>query len=135
MSQYSYFVIIFMVLLGFMSPVHANQMDQNLDLFEFHNADTQQRAITLAKTLRCPQCRNQNLIESNAESAKDLRYKVYTMINNGYSEDEVKQYLIIRYGDIILYDPEFNYSTALLWIIPLVLMIFFGLFSIQMTRH
>lgn len=65
-------------------------LEQNVDLFEFHSVEVQQRATSLAKTLRCPQCQNQNLVESNAQAAKDLRLKVYTMANEGSSDQEIK---------------------------------------------
>ncbi|GEA25123.1 cytochrome C nitrite reductase accessory protein NrfF [Vibrio harveyi] len=108
---------------------------QNVDLFEFHSIELQQRATRLAKTLRCPQCQNQNLVESNAQAAKDLRLKVYTMVNEGHSDQEVKDYLVTRYGNIVLYKPPFNYSTAMLWILPALFLIFFVLYSIRMIRR
>ncbi|MGR5211105.1 cytochrome c-type biogenesis protein CcmH [Vibrio rotiferianus] len=114
---------------------YAIQEDQNVDLFEFKSVEMQQRAITLAKSLRCPQCQNQNLVESNAYTAKALRLKVYEMVNEGYTEKEIKQYLVDRYGNIVLYDPPFNLSTALLWILPGLFMILFLIISIKKLKH
>ncbi|MGU3847244.1 cytochrome c-type biogenesis protein CcmH, partial [Vibrio diabolicus] len=78
-------------------------MTQHVDLFEFQSVELQQRANALAKALRCPQCQNQNLVESNAQAAKDLRLKVYSMVNEGSTDQEVKDYLVQRYGNIVLY--------------------------------
>ncbi|PWF72016.1 heme lyase NrfEFG subunit NrfF [Vibrio sp. T9] len=117
------------------SWVKAEQITQHVDLFEFHSVELQQRANALAKALRCPQCQNQNLVESNAQAAKDLRLKVYSMVNEGSTDQEVKDYLVQRYGNIVLYQPPFNYSTAALWIFPLLLLIFFILFSIKMIKR
>ncbi|EKM31689.1 cytochrome C biogenesis family protein, partial [Vibrio harveyi] len=89
----------------FSSSLKSEEIVQNVDLFEFHSIELQQRATRLAKTLRCPQCQNQNLVESNAQAAKDLRLKVYTMVNEGHSDQEVKDYLVTRYGNIVLYKP------------------------------
>ncbi|MGR4990081.1 cytochrome c-type biogenesis protein CcmH [Vibrio rotiferianus] len=114
---------------------YAIQEDQNVDLFEFKSVEMQQRAIILAKSLRCPQCQNQNLVESNAYTAKALRLKVYEMVNEGYTEKEIKQYLVDRYGNIVLYDPPFNLSTALLWILPGLFMILFLIVSIKKLKH
>ncbi|MDK9777894.1 MULTISPECIES: cytochrome c-type biogenesis protein CcmH [Vibrio] len=114
---------------------YAIQDDQNVDLFEFKSVEMQQRAITLAKSLRCPQCQNQNLVESNAYTAKALRLKVYEMVNEGYTDKEIKQYLVDRYGNIVLYDPPFNLSTALLWIFPGLFMILFLIISIKKLKR
>ncbi|MFH4533311.1 heme lyase NrfEFG subunit NrfF [Vibrio diabolicus] len=131
--KYAYFIIVLFSLCS--SWVKAEQITQHVDLFEFHSVELQQRANTLAKALRCPQCQNQNLVESNAQAAKDLRLKVYSMVNEGSTDQEVKDYLVQRYGNIVLYQPPFNYSTAALWIFPLLLLIFFILFSIKMIKR
>ncbi|TMX34426.1 heme lyase NrfEFG subunit NrfF [Vibrio rotiferianus] len=114
---------------------YAIQDDQNVDLFDFKSVEMQQRAITLAKSLRCPQCQNQNLVESNAYTAKALRLKVYEMVNEGHTDKEIKQYLVDRYGNIVLYDPPFNLSTALLWIFPGLFMILFLIISIKKLKR
>lgn len=130
MFRFNYLLLSQMVFLLFSPLTKAGDLQQNVDLFEFHSIEVQQRATSLAKTLRCPQCQNQNLVESNAQAAKDQRLKVYTMANEGSSNQEKKDYLIARYGNIVLYQPPFNYSTALLWIFPLLFLIFFFLYSI-----
>ncbi|BCB42001.1 cytochrome C nitrite reductase accessory protein NrfF [Vibrio alginolyticus] len=131
--KYAYFIIVLFSLCS--SWVKAEQITQHVDLFEFHSVELQQRANALAKALRCPQCQNQNLVESNSQAAKDLRLKVYSMVNEGSTDQEVKDYLVQRYGNIVLYQPPFNYSTAALWIFPLLLLIFFILFSIKMIKR
>lgn len=131
--KYAYFIIVLFSLCS--SWVKAEQITQHVDLFEFHSVELQQRANALAKALRCPQCQNQNLVESNAQAAKDLRLKVYSMVNEGSTDQEVKDYLVQRYGNIVLYQPPFNYSTAALWIFPLLPLIFFILFSIKMIKR
>ncbi|WP_440885991.1 cytochrome c-type biogenesis protein CcmH [Vibrio campbellii] len=135
MFRFNYLLLSLMVFLLFSPLTKAGDLQQNVDLFEFHSIEVQQRATSLAKTLRCPQCQNQNLVESNAQAAKDLRLKVYTMANEGSSNQEIKDYLVARYGNIVLYQPPFNYSTALLWIFPLLFLIFFFLYSIRMIKR
>ncbi|MGR2665736.1 cytochrome c-type biogenesis protein CcmH [Vibrio campbellii] len=135
MFRFNYLLLSLMVFLLFSPLTKAGDLQQNVDLFEFYSIEVQQRATSLAKTLRCPQCQNQNLVESNAQSAKDLRLKVYTMANEGSSNQEIKDYLVARYGNIVLYQPPFNYSTALLWIFPLLFLIFFVLYSIRMVKR
>ncbi|MDK9770157.1 cytochrome c-type biogenesis protein CcmH [Vibrio sp. B181a] len=135
MFRFNHLLLSLMVFLLFSPLTKAGDLQQNVDLFEFHSIEVQQRATSLAKTLRCPQCQNQNLVESNAQAAKDLRLKVYTMANEGSSNQEIKDYLVARYGNIVLYQPPFNYSTALLWIFPLLFLIFFFLYSIRMVKR
>ncbi|EIC9815112.1 cytochrome c-type biogenesis protein CcmH [Vibrio alginolyticus] len=129
-------LLLTLILFILFSPfTRSADLEQNVVLFEFHSVELQQRAISLAKTLRCPQCQNQNLVESNAQAAKDLRLKVYTMANEGSSDQEIKDYLVARYGNIVLYQPPLNYSTALLWIFPVLFLIFFVLYSIRMVKR
>ncbi|WCE28359.1 heme lyase NrfEFG subunit NrfF [Vibrio sp. SCSIO 43137] len=94
-----------------------------VDLFEFDSEEQRQNAVHLAKTLRCPQCQNQNLVESNSPVAKDLRLKVYQMIKQGHSDEEVVAYMTERFGDFVLYDPALNSKTYLLWFIPVLLLL------------
>ncbi|EKO3832625.1 heme lyase NrfEFG subunit NrfF [Vibrio harveyi] len=135
MFRFNYPFLMLVTFALFSSSLKSEEIVQNVDLFEFHSIEVQQRATRLAKTLRCPQCQNQNLVESNAQAAKDLRLKVYTMVNEGHSDQEVKDYLVTRYGNIVLYKPPFNYSTAMLWILPALFLIFFVLYSIRMIRR
>lgn len=129
-------LLLTIILFTLFSPfTRSADLEQNVDLFEFHSVEVQQRATALAKTLRCPQCQNQNLVESNAQAAKDLRLKVYTMVNQGSSNQEIKDYLVARYGNIVLYQPPFNYTTALLWIFPALFLILFVLYSIRMVKR
>ena len=80
--------------------------------------------------LRCMVCQNQNIAESEAPLAVDLRNKVKTMINSGYDEKYIKKYMSDRYSDFILYDPPFRVQNILLWIGPFIflLIIYFILF-------
>ncbi|HDM8126569.1 heme lyase NrfEFG subunit NrfF [Vibrio harveyi] len=135
MFRFNYLFLMLVTFALFSSSLKSEEIVQNVDLFEFHSIELQQRATRLAKILRCPQCQNQNLVESNAQAAKDLRLKVYTMVNEGHSDQEVKDYLVTRYGNIVLYKPPFNYSTAMLWILPALFLIFFVLYSIRMIRR
>ena len=126
MFRCNYLLLSSMVFLLFSPLTKAGDLQQNVDLFEFHSIEVQQRATSLAKTLRCPQYQNQNLVESKAQAAKDLCLKAYTMANEGSSNQEINDYLVTRYGNIVLYQPPFNYSTALLWIFLLLFLIFFS---------
>ncbi|WP_131783271.1 cytochrome c-type biogenesis protein [Legionella gresilensis] len=74
----------------------------------------------LLKELRCLVCQNQDLADSNAVLAKDLRDQVYTMVNEGKSDTEIIQYLTARYGDFILFNPPVKTLTVVLWYGPII---------------
>ncbi|SBT15433.1 heme lyase NrfEFG subunit NrfF [Vibrio celticus] len=105
-----------------------------VELFEFENPEQQQRAISLAKTLRCPQCQNQNLIESNSPIAKDLRLVVFNMVKAGESNSEITQYMTERFGEFVLYKPAMTASNLLLWLLPSLLLLLFIYLSVKSVR-
>ncbi len=86
----------------------------------------------LLRELRCLVCQNQDLADSNAGLAKDLRQEVYALVKDGHSDDEIVHYLTARYGDFILFKPPVKAVTALLWFGPMVFMIL-GVFIFWVT--
>ena len=97
-----------------------------IDTYAFSNDQVRLRFQKLTTDLRCPKCQNQNIADSNAEIAKDLRTKVFQMLEKGKSDKEIVQFMTDRYGDFVLYEPEFNSKTFVLWGGPVALL-FFGL--------
>lgn len=77
----------------------------------------------LLRELRCLVCQNQDLADSSAGLAKDLRNEVYTLVKMGKSDDEIVHYLTARYGDFILFKPPVKAVTALLWFGPMLFML------------
>lgn len=94
-----------------------------VDTFQFQSDEARVRAVALAKSLRCPQCQNQNLVESNATQAYKLRLEVYEMVNQGKSNEEIVQLLTQRYGNFVNYQPPFNPQTWALWGLPFLLLV------------
>lgn len=95
-----------------------------IDVYEFDDPKQEEVFRELLRELRCPKCQNQDIADSNAELAKDLREKTYQMLQEGSSKNEVVDYMVARYGNFILYKPPFMASTLILWAGPvLVLMI------------
>ncbi|VEI44495.1 formate-dependent nitrite reductase complex subunit NrfF [Actinobacillus equuli] len=86
-----------------------------IDTFQFQRESDRVRAVALAKSLRCPQCQNQNLVESNATTAYKLRLEVYEMVNQGKSDEEIIQIMTNRFGHFVNYDPPVNAQTWVLW--------------------
>ena len=108
-----------LLLLCFALPLQA----EIVDTWQFKTPENQARAVTLAKQLRCPQCQNQNLVESTSPIARDLRLEVYRMVDEGKSNDEIVNVMTSRFGDFVLYKPRFGAQTALLWLSPLALLL------------
>jgi cytochrome c-type biogenesis protein CcmH len=83
----------------------------------------EQRLVNIAGELRCLVCQNESLAGSQADLAKDLRREVRGLIKEGKSDAEVKEFLVSRYGDFVLYRPQVKPSTYLLWAGPFVLLL------------
>ena len=105
----------------------------SIEAYEFESEESKQRYQSLIAELRCPKCQNQNLADSNAEIAKDLKARVYKLINQGKTNTEIVDYLIERYGDFVTYRPPLKPATWLLWFGPFILFFLVGLFLVWRT--
>jgi len=83
----------------------------------------QQRYVTLIHELRCMQCQNETLADSEVSLAADLRLQVHDLLAQGKSDAEVRDYLVSRYGDFILFRPRVSWRTAWLWALPGLLLL------------
>jgi len=88
------------------------------DIYSFSSEQASQRFVNLTKELRCLVCQNQSLADSDATLARDLRQKVYLMIQENKSDAEIREFLVSRYGQFILFSPPLMTSTLLLWGFP-----------------
>ncbi|EFH6969209.1 heme lyase NrfEFG subunit NrfF [Escherichia coli] len=100
---------------------------QVVDTWQFANPQQQEQALNIASQLRCPQCQNQNLLESNAPVAVSMRHQVYTMVEEGKSEVEIIGWMTERYGDFVRYNPPLTGQTLVLWALPVVLLLLMAL--------
>lgn len=91
----------------------------------------EERLRVLGEELRCLVCQNQTLADSSAPLAQDLRNEIRQMIAKGRSDDEIRDYLVQRYGDFVLYRPPWKATTLLLWMGPFLLL---GLGAIVFAR-
>ena len=83
----------------------------------------EKRVVKLTSELRCLVCQNQSLADSHADLAIDLKNQVRSQMQAGKSDAEIRDYMVARYGDFVLYDPPFKSSTLLLWAGPFVLLL------------
>lgn len=97
----------------FLLTMAASKADTALD----------ERVLRLTETLRCLVCQNQTVAESNSELANDLRGQVRTQLAAGKNEQQVRDFMVQRYGDFVLYRPPLKLSTWLLWFSPFALLL------------
>jgi cytochrome c-type biogenesis protein CcmH len=96
----------------------------------------EQRLKDLGEELRCLVCQNQTIADSNAPLALDLRNQIRTMVRAGRSDEEIKAYMVQRYGDFVLYRPPLKLTTVLLWAGPFVLVVLgAGVFVVILRRR
>ena len=108
-SQYIFHILIFYSVL--LSSVYALNIDQ------------EERANNLFKETRCLVCEGQNIYESNSDSAEDMKKLISEMIIDGNSDNEIKSFLVSRYGDWIIMTPPINQSTYFLWFSPIIILL------------
>ncbi|MDF0536019.1 heme lyase NrfEFG subunit NrfF [Shewanella yunxiaonensis] len=109
-----------------------------VDTYQFKNEANQEHAMKLARSLRCPQCQNQDIVDSNSPVARDLRMEVYKMVDAGKSDSEIIEFMTSRYGEFVLYKPRLETKTYILWLGPVALLLFGGLIGflfIRKQRH
>lgn len=106
-----------------------------IDVYEFETAEQEARFKALSDELRCPKCLNTNLSGSDSPIASDLRRTVARMVTEGYSDQEIRDYLLERYGDFILYRPRLTAQTLLLWFGPALLLLIGAAVVFLMARR
>lgn len=94
-----------------------------IDPLPFKDRAEEQRFQQLTRQLRCLVCQNENLADSSAELARDLRQEVFEQMRQGKDDEQIKRYLTDRYSDFVLYDPPLRTGTALLWFGPLIVLV------------
>jgi cytochrome c-type biogenesis protein CcmH len=106
-----------------------------LEPVEFETRAQQERYQALLRELRCTVCQNESLAESRAELARDMRLRIHQMMREGASDAEIKDFLVSRYGDFVLYRPPFQRNTWILWLGPGVILIAGGVALAILVRR
>ncbi|MHA6494505.1 cytochrome c-type biogenesis protein [Pseudomonas borbori] len=94
-----------------------------IDTYEFASEAERERYRNLVEELRCPKCQNQNIADSDAPIAMDLRAQIFRMLEEGQSNEQIIDFLVSRYGDFVLYKPPVTARTLLLWYGPAGLLV------------
>jgi cytochrome c-type biogenesis protein CcmH len=106
-----------------------------IDTYEFASTEQQDQYKLLTEELRCPKCQNQNLADSNAPIAADMRREIHRMVSQGQSNQDVVDFMVARYGDFVNYRPRKDSSTAVLWYGPIVMLLIGALVLLLLTRR
>ncbi|MEE8875781.1 cytochrome c-type biogenesis protein [Pseudomonas helleri] len=94
-----------------------------IDTYEFANDAERARFRELTQELRCPKCQNQDLADSNAPIATDLRREIFRMLGEGKDNQQIIDFMVDRYGDFVRYKPALTSKTLVLWFGPLALLV------------
>ncbi|KPA52579.1 cystathionine gamma-synthase [Photobacterium leiognathi subsp. mandapamensis] len=95
----------------------------SIDVYDFKNAEQEKQFQELTATLRCPKCQNNNIADSNATLAQDMRQKTFELLQEGKSSQQIIDYMIARYGNFVTYNPPMTASTAILWVGPILFIV------------
>ncbi|PCC97721.1 cytochrome c-type biogenesis protein CcmH [Halopseudomonas pelagia] len=108
-----------------------------IDTYEFDTEEQRARFYQLSGELRCPKCQNQNIADSNSPIANDLRREIFRMLDEGQSNDQIVEFMVMRYGDFVRYKPALTAQTAVLWFAPAVFLLagFIGLVVMLRRRQ
>ncbi|MEG1039769.1 cytochrome c-type biogenesis protein [Pseudomonas sp. NUPR-001] len=107
-----------------------------IDTYQFADDAERERYHDLTKELRCPKCQNQDIADSNAPIAADLRREIFRMLGEGKSNQQIIDFMVDRYGDFVRYKPELTARTWLLWFGPGALLVGgFGLLALIVRKR
>ncbi|MFD0966892.1 cytochrome c-type biogenesis protein [Seminibacterium arietis] len=94
-----------------------------IEALNFSSIQQEKDYHSLTQELRCPQCQNNNIADSNATIAVDMRAKVFELLQQGKSKEDIVKYMVERYGYFVTYDPPITIATIILWLAPILLVL------------
>lgn len=94
-----------------------------IDTWQFKNEAQEQQFRALTEQLRCPKCQNNSIADSGSMIAHDMRQKVYELMQQGQSRQQIIDYMVARYGNFVTYEPPLTPSTLILWLLPALFII------------
>jgi cytochrome c-type biogenesis protein CcmH len=128
------FALLFALSAAFAVPAAHAQVGTDVAPLQFRDPAEEARFHALVAELRCVMCQNQSLADSNAQIAFDLRREVLTLMREGRSDAEIKDFLVARYGEFVLYRPRLETTTWLLWLGPALLLLGGGYIVSRIVR-
>ena len=135
-SLRSFVMVLSFLITGFCSiPLFAEAIDVHDFTQLEQGAEKEMRYRRFIDELRCPKCQNQNLSGSNSPIAQDLRRELFRMVIAEQSDDEIKGFMVKRYGNFVLYEPPVDKNTLILWSAPVVMLCMGVCFALWFKRH
>jgi cytochrome c-type biogenesis protein CcmH len=113
----------------------TSQVSFAVDTTQMPTPELQKRYLGLTHELRCMQCQNEAIADSPVSLAADLRRQVAEMLNAGKSDDDVRAYMVARYGNFILFRPPVSSKTIWLWATPGILLLFGAAVAVRITKQ
>jgi len=106
----------------------------NIDTYKFASVAQEQQYRHLTESLRCPKCQNNSIADSNAMIAADMRLKVYELLQSGQTPEQIKAWMVARYGNFVTYEPPVMASTLILWAGPVLFVVAGALVIVLRSR-
>ena len=102
-----------------------------VSFFNFSYADNFEKVDQISKNLRCLICQGQSVYDSQSDFALSMKILIQNKIDEGKNDEQIYDFLKNKYGEWIVYDPEINKNTVLLWVLPLILFVFGGILILR----
>ncbi|MGX9271844.1 cytochrome c-type biogenesis protein [Pantoea ananatis] len=106
-----------------------------IDIYAFDSVAQEEQYREITASLRCPKCQNNSIADSNAMIASDMRLKVYQLMKQGQSRQQIIDYMVARYGNFVSYQPPVTPSTLILWAGPALFVIVGGAVIVWRSRQ
>jgi cytochrome c-type biogenesis protein CcmH len=106
-----------------------------IDITQFDDPVKQEQYLRLTHELRCMQCLNTSIADSQVDLAADLRKEVRDLVNQGKTDDEIRKYMVDRYGEFILFRPLTNARNMWLWLAPIVFLVIGAVVAVRILRQ
>jgi len=123
-------LLVFLSAAFLMLPAYAIDQEKRFD-----DPELQARYEQLISEVRCLQCQNQSIKDSNVSLAADLRREIARMIDEGQTDEQIADFLVVRYGEFALYRPRTTGKTLVLWIAPFLLVLVGGFALVRVLKH
>ncbi|HCD7428560.1 cytochrome c-type biogenesis protein [Citrobacter sp. S55_ASV_140] len=106
-----------------------------IDTYPFKNEAQEQQFRQLTAQLRCPKCQNNSIADSNSMIAADMRKKVWQLMEEGQSNQQITDYMVARYGNFVTYEPPVTLATLILWLLPTCFVLGGALVIFRLSRR
>ncbi|MCS2164222.1 cytochrome c-type biogenesis protein [Scandinavium manionii] len=123
--------LILILLLG----LNCHPLFAKIDIFPFRSNTQEREWREITQSLRCPKCQNSSIADSDAMIAEDMRRKVFALQLQGKSRQEIIDYMTLRYGEFVTYQPPVTPVTLILWLGPLLILLGGGIIIVRRTHY